>query len=1313
MRVAPERSPRTWKPYLAGWYVGLALIAPLVLRWQPAMAATFTVTHTADAGPGSLRAAIEAANAAPGADTILFRIPTSDPGFSGGVFTLRPASQLPAVQGPTFLDGLSQTGFTGNTNPNGPEIVLNGSQAGSANGLFVTGPDSVIRSLVINGFSRDGILIDGANAVRNRVEGCYVGTNSDGTAAVPNGWNGIEVFDLPRNNRIGGTDARTRNLVSGNAMAGILLFEADANVVLGNYIGTNAAGSAAVPNQSAGISLRGTREDRIGGTEPGSRNLISGNQRAGIGMDDAHRCQVQGNYIGTDVRGETAIPNGTSGVETTQVSQILLGGTSSSARNVISGNQIDGVTLAHVASDCLVQGNYIGLNAGGTAALPNRLSGVVLYEGIDNLIGGSTASARNVISGNGLYGIALFAASQGNRIQGNYIGTNPVGRVSLPNGANGVQIGDSSMGNLVGGPSAGARNLISGNTLDGVQISGASVVGPTEPNSANNEVQGNFIGTDVSGDRALPNGAHGIELIEGARNNTIGGTTAGARNVVSGNTQHGVSLDGAGTQENVIAGNHIGTNFAGTVALPNGIDGVRVMNGAQNNRIGGTTPEARNLISGNRASGIGMTSSGLLNRVEGNFIGTNLSGSGPLPNRIGVLLTFVSGVSIGANLSGARNVISGNLDGGVVVGPSFDLRILGNYIGTNALGTTAVPNGGAGISINSAFGARSQIGGTTPLERNVISGNTGTGISLGFTSDNQIQGNYIGVNAAGTTAVPNGGDGVSLTRANNILVGGTTVGSRNVISGNLGHGVSVGSSSAINQLFGNFIGTNAGGSLAVPNGGHGVAVSSANGTTIGGPAAGAGNLISGNTLNGILISNSQPFPTFGNSVRGNLIGTNALGTGALPNRGHGVELSPANVQGSIVGSPEPGAGNRIAFNLGDGVLVRTIEAGATTLVGNSIRANAIHSNRGLGINLQPAGEPSSTVTPNDFQDPDVGPNRLQNFPVLTSAVAQTGVQTTITGTLNSTPNSPFALDFFRSAAPDPSGFGEGQQYLGSLNVTTDGSGNASFVFVATGAGAGEAGFFTATATVAGMSPDSNDTSEFSVALRGTTTPAGDSVPPGAQLAGRVADAAGTGVLGVRLSLHSISPGETYSPDWDPSRLQVTQTDASGAFHFAALPRGRYLVLAWAPGMYFTPRARLVNVGTERTMETAFTVAGGDEQRPTATITTPASDSQGSGPTLAQGTVADVGGSGVRAVLVRLHALDPEPEQPTRRLDWQTGTWDTQPADGQTRWALLDAAGTGWQVDLPHLTPGSYRLEVQAYDWAGHGSEPVTAAFRVR
>ena len=291
--------------------------------------------------------------------------------------------------------------------------------------------------------------------------------------------------------------------------------------------------------------------------------------------------------------------------------------------------------------------------------------------------------------------------------------------------------------------------------------------------------------------------------------------------------------------------------------------------------------------------------------------------------------------------------------------------------------------------------------------------------------------------------------------ASSNTVGGTALGSRNLVSDNRDYGVEISDAAHDNLVLGNFIGTDVTGTQRLGNG-TGICVQDTTGNIIGGTAAGAGNLISGNVVDGVLIDHGS----MANLVLGNYIGTHVNGADGLGNGRHGVRIDGAS--NNTIGGASVEARNVIAHNGGSGVLVR-----ATATTGDAILGNSIFSNGALGIDLDHNG-----VTPNDPGDDDTGPNGLQNFPVLSSA---TGGVTSITieGILNSTPNTDFRLEFFSNGACDPSGYGEGESFLGFTDVTTDASGNTTFtVTFSTPAPVG--GFITATAT----DPD-NNTSEFS------------------------------------------------------------------------------------------------------------------------------------------------------------------------------------------------------------------------------------------
>lgn len=522
-----------------------------------------------------------------------------------------------------------------------------------------------------------------------------------------------------------------------------------------------------------------------------------------------------------------------------------------------------------------------------------------------------------------------------------------------------------------------------------------------------------------------------------------------------------------GGSGNVIQGNHIGVDSNGTMVRYNDT-GIFIYN-SSNNLVGGTSSAARNVISGNGADGIALAGSG--NQIQGNFIGTNASGTVAVPNgnngiEIGSFAP-ASNNTIGGTAPGAGNLISGNHYG--VRGTGFGNLIQGNLIGTNAAGTAPIGND-VGVSSD---GANNLIGGTEPGARNIISGN-GIGVEISG-SDSMLQGNFIGTDITGMIALANTSAGADAS--DHALVGGTTPGSRNIISGNGGLGNITlgfndgGGNAAMVQ--GNYIGTDVTGNTALGNSPFGINVFSSN-NLIGGTASGAGNVISGNTV-GVQIGGSTSGTVSMNLVQGNLIGLNANGDAPLPNRSDGVNLNTAS--NTTIG----GAGNTIAFNGRNGILI-------TSGTGNLISGNSIFSNVSLGIDLAPAG-----VTANDPGDVDTGANNRQNFPVLSSAT-NNGGSISIQGTFNSNPNATFRLEFFSSPACDSSGYGEGKSFIGSINVTTDGSGNVTGGFSAAfNVAVSNGAAITSTAT-----DPANNTSEFSqcVSLTGpcsySVSPASDS-----------------------------------------------------------------------------------------------------------------------------------------------------------------------------------------------------------------------------
>jgi uncharacterized repeat protein (TIGR01451 family)/CSLREA domain-containing protein len=398
---------------------------------------------------------------------------------------------------------------------------------------------------------------------------------------------------------------------------------------------------------------------------------------------------IAGNYLGTDATGTLALGNGR-GVAV-QTSGNRIGGTAAGEGNLISGNSVNGIAISSsAATGNLVLGNRIGTNAAATGAVGNA-AGIVISGGASgNTIGGTTVAARNVISGNTVDGIQVTGAgTNNNAVQGNYIGVDVTGTVDLGNTNQGVAIFTNPQATTIGGTAPGAGNVISGNNGIGIGISDAAT---------GTIVQGNRIGTNAAGTAALGNTLDGVKLDVGAANTAVGGTVTGAGNIVSGNAGAGVKIVGVGTTNNVVAGNLIGTNATGTAAIGNARNGVEINSAAAGNTVGGTAAAARNVISGNSGVGVLIDSANTNNNViTGNFIGTDAAGSAALGNAAGGVLIFSNGPSgnrIGGTAAGAGNLIAFNGDYGVACGSGTANTILGNAIHSNAtLGIDLLANG--------------------------------------------------------------------------------------------------------------------------------------------------------------------------------------------------------------------------------------------------------------------------------------------------------------------------------------------------------------------------------------------------------------------------------------------------------------------------------------------------------------------------------------------------------------------------------------------------------------------------------------------
>lgn len=432
------------------------------------------------------------------------------------------------------------------------------------------------------------------------------------------------------------------------------------------------------------------------------------------------------------------------------------------------------------------------------------------------------------------------------------------------------------------GLSPGIEGFTSGCTIRGLVVNRFQRTGISFVLTSNgNTIVGNYVGTDPTGTIDLGNGENGILLFQGPAGNTIGGPTPADRNLVSGNGNNGIYIQDAGTG-NTVQNNYVGVDASGDAALGNGANGI-VVQGTASTQVGGTGALEGNLVSGNLGSGMRIGAAGADdNVVEGNRIGTDIGGVDALPNAANGVFLF----------------------GGAT----------GNRIG----GVSSLPNLGPSDSAG-----------------NLISGNGGIGVSIANagTSNNLVQGNVIGLDALGMTALPNGSHGVRINQGAGNVVGGTAAGLRNTISGNLGSGVVVtGAGADANVVQGNYLGTDLVGTAAIGNALHGAAVSGgATATLVGGAGPGEGNLISGNGEHGVQIGGAA---TTGTQVAGNTIGIDFTGTAALGNTLDGVHIM-GGASGNTVGGAAAGAGNLIVANQG-GVVA---EEPATT--GNVVQGNLI------------------------------------------------------------------------------------------------------------------------------------------------------------------------------------------------------------------------------------------------------------------------------------------------------------------------------------------------------------------------------------
>jgi hypothetical protein len=558
---------------------------------------TCLVTSLAESGTGTLRRCIENAQAG--------EIITFDPNIfpPANAVSINLSSALPTLsQGHLTIDG-SNAG-----------VILDGSNTPEGTfGLLVASDSNKIMGLQILHFPANGIWVQ-ENADFNIIGG---------------------------DNTIGKGPTGEGNVISANGNDGGLHISGSGNIVQGNFIGTDATGTKSIANAHAGIQLAGPG-NLIGGIVVGQRNIISGNinkdyQCYGLWLHtNAVNNTVTGNFIGTDATGLIALGNGAGIGMNFGASNNKVGGNSPEERNIISGNQNQGISLGNDGvTGNVISGNFIGTDVTGAKAMGNS-RGVSFEDGpFNNVLGGTDSNEGNIISGNTTDGVLLSDAAN-NSVIGNFIGTNSSGTGALGNHYNGISIWNTNF-SRIGGTLSGERNIISANGC-GISIGGSS---------QDNIVLGNYIGTDFNGTRSLSLGwGIGVSINEGTRHNFVGGTTDGERNVISG-TSLGVQITDAGIEYNWIAGNYIGTDATGSMAIGNQF-GVQVEN-ASNNFIG-----PGNIIANSGQSGV---------MVKGSLAIGNTITRNSITNNIGSGIELMEGGNSELSKPSITNVTSTSLSG--------------------------------------------------------------------------------------------------------------------------------------------------------------------------------------------------------------------------------------------------------------------------------------------------------------------------------------------------------------------------------------------------------------------------------------------------------------------------------------------------------------------------------------------------------------------------------------------------------------------------------------------------------------------------
>jgi len=937
------------------------------------LSSLYEVINTNDSGVGSLRWAIDNANASLDASvTITFNIGTAGP------WVIQPtvANKLPTINNvgsaSIIIDATTQPGWIfGDTTT---MVHIEGSLAHSSDlGLVVEESNVEIYGLVIDGFfhgirintGADGLIIgspgkgnvikgltgwgviSGGVANNITIQSNYIGTSIDGLSPDPNLGSGIGVEG--DNILIGGNSvAGEGNVISNNGTGGneygIYTGTGDNIEIYGNLIGTDKNGENDFGNLRGIWVLNGASNVTIGGQGTGEGNVISGTfSTYSVRLRSADNIIIDSNIIGLNSAGTTAIPNTGNGIDI----DVTTGSGTIIRNNTISASTLDGIIATNHTSDLIIENNYIGTNAAGTAGgggLGNLGMGIRLDNASGVNAGQPIQIRDNVISGNGSantdHGIYLEGASSDLIIQGNQIGVESDGTTALGNSGSGIFILDAVSDVLIGGTILAERNIIA-NSLGSTTTSGFGIyfddnTGNDDVYAANIDIQQNLFlcntNVGIGYENNLPIEA---PLITSISATDIGGVASVADGSIAYvyestdacNNDQGFTFLGEAT---VTGGSW---NLAGSFTIP-GIFSVFV-----NSPTEGISPFGSGfLVTSILDNGAGTLREAMTNANMSStpaVISFELPGDGTGSTWTISLATVLPTISSPLIIDGSTQstwdmdtdkmvILDGNL-----LGSGTGISATSNGVEIYGLKITGFPINGIEFSGSGSGGAVGDA-----FKGNVINDNGSMGIRITGISDVVIRGNRIGTNYAGTSAVPNP-IGINLnTGAHSAIIGGSGAGQGNLISGNFIAGISGGLSNA-HHFEGNIIGLNISQDAAIPNG-DAVSITPSDGSTI------VDNIISGNTGVGIELGGSNQV------IIANTIGTDLTGTTDFGNGTDGVRALSNDYDNWQIGTGNPGEGNLIAFNSGNAILFTN-----AAQTGHLISENSIYGN-GNGINLNGA-----------------------------------------------------------------------------------------------------------------------------------------------------------------------------------------------------------------------------------------------------------------------------------------------------------------------------------------------------------------------